>query len=455
MSKLRDILIIGGGLAGAEAAWHAAESGARVRLYEMRPVRKTPVHQTDMLAELVCSNSLKSNLISNACGLLKEEMRMLGSVTISCGDANRVPAGEALAVDRERFAECVTERIVSLPNVTLIREEVTEIPADGITIIASGPLTSDSLAESIGKLTGLDYLYFYDAVAPTITAESIDYEKAFRASRWGKGEPAYINCPFTEQEYDAFWEALVSAETVPIAEYEKIKFFEGCMPIEELARRGKQTPAYGPMRPVGLDDPRTGKWPFALVQLRQENAEGTLYGLVGFQTRMKWGEQERVFRMIPGLEHAEFVRFGVMHRNTYVESPKLLLPTLQLREHPNILLSGQITGVEGYVESAAMGILAGMNAARLVLGEEPVVLPGASMIGTLADYISSPQTENFQPMNANFGILPKPPVRIRNKKDRQAAQVETALSAIREFVDGRYQVSGIGCQGAEEPAPNN
>lgn len=431
------LTIIGGGLAGAEAAWHAARAGIDVRLYEMRPHKETPVHRTGLLAELVCSNSLKSNALTNACGLLKEEMRILGSITVSCADNNRVPAGEALAVDREKFAECVTAHVADHPNVTVIREEAIEIPTDGVTIIASGPLTSDALAAKIGELTDLRYLYFYDAVAPTITLDSIDRDIVFKASRYGKGEAAYLNCPMNEAEYNAFWEALVSAERVPLAEFEDVKFFEGCLPVEEIASRGKQTLTFGPMKPVGLDDPRTGRWPFAVVQLRQENAEGTLWGLVGFQTRLRWGEQERVFRMIPGLENAEFARFGVMHRNTYIESPKLLRPTLQMRDRPNILFAGQITGVEGYVESAAMGILAGINAARLLKGEEPVNLPKESMIGCLADYISSPETANFQPMNANFGILPKPEERIRNKKERQAHQVETALSAIRLFLGGQ------------------
>ena len=423
------VTIIGGGLAGPEAAWHVARAGVDVRLYEMRPTKETPVHRTGMLSELVCSNSLKSNLLTNAAGLL-EEMRILGSVTMECAEENRVPAGEALAVDRERFAECVTARVTSLPNVTLLHEEVTEIPSDGVTIIASGPLTSDALAKHVAGLTGSEYLYFYDAVAPTITADSIDYDRVFRASRYGKGEPAYLNCPFTEAEYDAFWEALVSAECAPVAEFEKLKFFEGCMPVEELASRGRQTLSFGPMKPVGLDDPRTGRWPHAVVQLRQENAEGTLYGLVGFQTRLKWGEQERVFRMIPGLERAEFVRFGVMHRNTYIESPKLLLPTLQMRDHGSIFFAGQITGVEGYVESAAMGILAGINAARLIKGEELLIFPKETMTGCLADYISSPQTNNFQPMNANFGVLPKPESKIRNKRTRYKAQSDRALRAI-------------------------
>lgn len=428
------IRVIGGGLAGVEAAWQIASAGLDVHLYEMRPNKETPVHQTGMLAELVCSNSLKSNLLTNGAGILKEEMRLLGSVTMECAAEHRVPAGEALAVDRERFAECVTDRLSSMPNVTLIREEVTEIPTDGITIIASGPLTSDALAKNIAELTGSDYLYFYDAVAPTITVDSIDFDKVYRASRYGKGEAAYINCPFNEAEYNAFWEALVSAERAPVAEFESMKFFEGCMPVEELASRGQKTLSFGPMKPVGLDDPKTGRWPHAVLQLRQENAEGTLWGLVGFQTRLKWGEQQRVFRMIPGLENAEFVRYGVMHRNTYIESPKLLLPTLQMREHPNIFFAGQITGVEGYVESAAMGILAGINATRLVKGEELLIPPKETMIGALADYISSPETEKFQPMNSNFGILPKIEPKIRDKKERYKAMSDRALEALKKTI---------------------
>ena len=436
------ITIIGGGLAGSEAAWHAARAGVSVRLYEMRPAKETPVHRTGMLAELVCSNSLKSNLLTSASGLLKEEMRILDSVTVACGDENRVPAGEALAVDRDRFAECVTERVSGLPNVEVIREEATELPTEGVVIIASGPLTSDALAKRIAELTGREYLYFYDAVAPTVTADSINYNVIFKASRYDKGEAAYLNCPLTEDEYNAFYDALVSAERMPLTEIENLKLFEGCMPVEELASRGRQTLAFGPMKPVGLADPRTGRRPYAVVQLRQENIEGTLWGMVGFQTRLKWGEQERVFHMIPGLERAEFARLGIMHRNTYIESPKLLLPTMQMRRTPgsldpstpqSLFFAGQITGVEGYVESAAMGIIAGMNAARVINGEEPLVFPRERMIGSLADYVSSPQTADFQPMNANFGILPKPEERIRSMKDRQAVQVESAIEAVKRL----------------------
>jgi len=409
----------------------------------MRPTKQTPIHQTGCLAELVCSNSLKSNLLTNASGLLKAEMRLLNSIVVACADENRLPAGEALAVDREHFAECVTSRVTDLPNVTLIREEITEIP-DGVTVIATGPLTSDALAKAIADLTGRNYLYFYDAVAPTITADSIDLSKVFRASRYGKGDADYLNCPMTEAEYNGFWEALVSAERVPLAEFESLKLFEGCMPVEESASRGRQTLSFGPMKPVGLTDPRTGNRPYAVVQLRQENVEGTLWGMVGFQTRLRWGEQERVFRMIPGLETAEFARFGVMHRNTYIESPKLLAPTLALESPHNLkpttqnplFFAGQITGVEGYVESAAMGIIAGINAARLIKSEAPMVFPRESMMGSLADYISNPETPDFQPMNANFGILPKPDPPIRNKRARQSAQVSIALNAIKAMEIG-------------------
>lgn len=437
MNAERELVVIGGGLAGAEAAWQAARAGVRVRLYEMRPAKQTAVHRTGLLAELVCSNSLKSDLLTSASGLLKEEMRILGSLVVECADANRLPAGQALAVDRGRYAECVTERLSTLPEITLFHQEVTKLPPDGIVIIASGPLTSEALAEEISLLTGRDYLYFYDAVAPTITADSIDYDIVYRASRYGKGDADYLNCPMNEDEYNAFYDTLIAAERLPTSAIEPIKLFEGCMPVEEIASRGRQTLAFGPLKPVGLDDPRTGKYPYAVVQLRQENREGTLWGLVGFQTRLKWLEQERVFRMIPGLQNAEFARYGVMHRNTYIESPQLLLPTMRMRTplpasgEGSIFFAGQITGVEGYVESAAMGIVAGINAARLIKGQEPVVFPRETMIGALADYISSPQTTDFQPMNANFGILPKPEQRIRNKRDRQAAQVARALETIR------------------------
>jgi len=448
------VAIVGGGLAGAEAAWQAGSRGVHVRLFEMRPIRKTPVHRTDLLAELVCSNSLKSNLLTTASGLLKQEMRILNSVVVACADTHCLPAGEALAVDRERFAQCVTQRVLALPHVELIREEVSDIP-EGISILASGPLTSESLSAAIARFTGRKHLHFYDAVAPTVFYDSIDLDRVFMASRYDKGDKDYINCPMTEEEYNAFWEALVNAERVPIPDFEPMNLFEGCLPIEELASRGKQTLLFGPLKPVGLRDPRTGKQPFAVAQLRQENAEGTLWGLVGFQTRLKWKEQERVFRMIPGLEHCRFARFGVMHRNTYIESPVLLTQTLefsrekvqQLKKNEcadldfnrnkvsHLFFAGQITGVEGYVESAAMGLVAGINAALIVLGKEPVAFPRETMIGSLVHYITNPHTADFQPMNANFGLLPELPKRIRNKRDYHARQVETALNAMREFAE--------------------
>lgn len=427
-----DVIIIGAGLAGSEASWFATRAGVQVRLYEMRPEHSTPAHQTGLCAELVCSNSLKSNRITSASGLLKEEMRILGSVIVACADANRIPGGEALAVDRDRFAECVTARVMGLPNLTLVREEATHLPKDRVLVIASGPLTSDKLANEIAKITAHEHLYFHDAVAPTITAESINWNKVFRASRYAKGEAAYLNCPLTEKEFDEFWAALVTAERTPLAEFENLQLFEGCMPVEELASRGRLTLAFGPMKPVGLVDPRTGKRPFAVVQLRQENLDGTLWGMVGFQTRLRWREQERVFRMIPGLEQAEFVRYGVMHRNTYINSPQILLPTMQMRNQPRILFAGQITGVEGYVESAAMGIIAGVNAARLVLGKPAVVFPKETMMGALANYVAHGGSENFQPMNANFGLLP-PVELVRGKTLIREHQTKRALSAIRKM----------------------
>ena len=377
------VTIIGAGMAGSEAAWQAAQRGAKVRLIEMRPVKMSPAHQSDKAAEIVCSNSFKSNLMTSASGLLKAEMRRLDSLIVGSADATAVPAGEALAVDREAFSERVTERLEAHPNITFVREEAADIPADGPVVIASGPLTSDSLAAKIGELTGRYDLYFYDAVAPIVDASTIDYSKIFRASRYGKNsegtdedDAAYLNCPFDlKSDFLAFAEEIANAEKAPIHDFEDIKYFEACLPVEELARRGAKTLAFGPLKPVGLIDPATGRRPYAVVQLRQENKAATLYNLVGFQTRLKWGEQKRIFRMIPGLENAEFVRFGVMHRNTYIHSPSLLDATLQLRKEPRILFAGQIVGVEGYLESAAMGLIAGINAARLAHGAPPAHLP--------------------------------------------------------------------------------
>jgi len=426
-----EITIIGGGLAGSEAAWQAANAGAKVRLIEMRGVKPTPVHVGDKLAELVCSNSLKSNLLTNAAGLLKEEMRRLDSLIVAAGDASSVPAGEALAVDRELFAACITGKLESHPNITLERAEVTTIDENTAHIVATGPLTSDALAAEVGRLTGQSQLFFYDAVAPTIDASTIDREKAFMASRYDKGDAAYLNCPFSKAEYQAFYEALLSAELAPLAEHEaKVPYFEGCLPIEVLASRGPKTLSFGPMKPVGLTDPRTGHRPWACLQLRQENRAGTLFSMVGFQTRMKWGDQKRVFRMIPGLENAEFVRYGVIHRNTYIQSPQVLADTLQMKAYPNVFFAGQITGVEGYVESAATGILAGRNAARHLLGQPLLTLPDTTMLGALANYVAHYDGKDFQPMNANWGIVPPLPDRIRDKKEKNTLLAERGLSAL-------------------------
>jgi methylenetetrahydrofolate--tRNA-(uracil-5-)-methyltransferase len=434
-------------MAGSEAAWQAAERGARVRLVEMRPVKMSPAHQTDRAAEIVCSNSFKSNLLTNASGVLKEEMRRLGSVIVGSADATAVPAGEALAVDREAFSDHVTERLAAHPNITLVREEATDLPDDGPVIIASGPLTSDALAARIGALTGRYDLYFYDAVAPIVDASTIDYSKVFRASRYGKtaeggtseedDSAAYLNCPMEKDEYLAFHAELVKAEKAPIHDFEDIKFFEACLPVEELAARGPKTLAFGPLKPVGLVDPRTGRRPYAVIQLRQENKAATLYNLVGFQTRLKWGEQKRILRMIPGLENAEFVRFGVMHRNTYIHSPSLLAPTLQMREHPRILFAGQIVGVEGYLESAAMGLVAGINAARLARGEEPAVWPEETILGSLTKYVSAYEGKHFAPMNSCWGLLPPlDGARVRDKRERGGKMGERALAAFDVFTAG-------------------
>lgn len=428
------VTVVGGGLAGSEAAWQVAKLGVRVRLFEMRPVRKTPAHHTDRLAELVCSNSLGSNLPDSASGLLKAEMRRFGSLIIEAADASSVPAGGALAVDRERFAEAVTGRLAAHPLVEMRREEVPGVPAEGPVIVATGPLTSDALAADIKAVTGTEDLYFYDAAAPIVTAESVDESAGFWAARWGKGTDDYFNCVLSKEEYTAFYQALVSAEWHAGHIEEELKFFEACMPVEEIATRGERTLLFGPMRPVGLTDPRTGRRPYAVVQLRKENAAASLLNLVGFQTRLKWGEQRRVFGMIPALRNAEFVRYGVMHRNTFVNSPRVLHPTYQTRVRSDLFLAGQMTGVEGYVESAAAGMIAGLNAARMVLGLGPVEPPRESMIGSLAYYITHADPEHFQPMNANFGLLPELAEPVRDKKARKASQVERALAAVGEWV---------------------
>ncbi|KMK77207.1 FADH(2)-oxidizing methylenetetrahydrofolate--tRNA-(uracil(54)-C(5))-methyltransferase TrmFO [Alkalihalobacillus pseudalcaliphilus] len=425
--------VVGAGLAGSEAAWQLAKRGIKVHLYEMRPVRQTAAHHTDKFAELVCSNSLRSNALTNAVGVLKEEMRTLDSVIIAAADAASVPAGGALAVDRHDFAAIVTEKVKNHPNVTVMNEEVASIPA-GPTIIATGPLTSDNLSKELRALTGEEYLYFYDAAAPIIETDSIDMDKVYLKSRYDKGEAAYLNCPMTEEEFDRFYEALTTAETVPLKEFEKEIFFEGCMPIEVMANRGKKTMLFGPMKPVGLEDPKTGKRPYAVVQLRQDNTSGTLYNIVGFQTHLKWGPQKDVIRLIPGLENAEIVRYGVMHRNTFINSPNLLKPTYQYKDREDLFFAGQITGVEGYVESAAAGLVAGINAAKLLKDEELVELPESTIMGSMAQYITNANPKNFQPMNANFGLLPPFSERIRNKKDRYEKLAERALGEIQNFV---------------------
>ncbi|WP_110112842.1 FADH(2)-oxidizing methylenetetrahydrofolate--tRNA-(uracil(54)-C(5))-methyltransferase TrmFO [Bacillus sp. CGMCC 1.16541] len=431
--KEQVVNVIGAGLAGSEAAWQIAKRGVKVHLYEMRPVKQTPAHHTDKFAELVCSNSLRANTLTNAVGVLKEEMRHLDSVIIKAADACSVPAGGALAVDRHEFAAHVTESVKNHPNVTVINEEITEIP-EGPTVIATGPLTSQALSEQLRSLTGEDYLYFYDAAAPILEKDSIDMDKVYLKSRYDKGEAAYLNCPMTEEEFNTFYEALISAETVPLKEFEKEIYFEGCMPIEVMAQRGKKTMLFGPLKPVGLEDPKTGKRPYAVVQLRQDDAAGTLYNIVGFQTHLKWGAQKEVLRLIPGLENAEVVRYGVMHRNTFINSPKLLKPTYQYRDREDLFFAGQMTGVEGYVESAASGLMAGMNAARLVLGEELAVLPQETAIGSMAHYITHTSAKNFQPMNANFGLFKDLEVKIKSKQERNEAHAKRALETIQNFI---------------------
>lgn len=432
---MKKVIIVGAGMAGSEAAWQVAQRGIKVDLYEMRPEKSTPAHKTEKFAELVCSNSLRGAGLENAVGLLKEEMRQLNSIIMESADINRVPAGGALAVDREEFSQYITDKVKNHPNVTVINKEIETIPQedDAITIIASGPLTSEVLAKSIGELTGQDYFYFYDAAAPLISKESIDMSKAYRASRYGKGTADYINCPMDKEEYEKFWQELTTAELAPIKEFEKAKFFEGCMPVEEMARRGIDTLLYGPLKPVGLEDPKTGKRPYAVVQLRQDNAADSLYNIVGFQTHLKWPEQKRVFGLIPGLENAEFVRYGVMHRNTFINSPELLRSTLQYKDRDDLLFAGQMTGVEGYIESAASGLVAGVNAAYLAKGENPVIFPEQTAHGSMCKYITSAVAKHFQPMNANFGLMPPLEERIRDKKLKKQKIAERALEFLAKF----------------------
>jgi len=430
------LTIIGGGLAGSEAAWQAAIRGVDVALYEMRPRATTPAHKTDLLAELVCSNSLGSNLPDRAPGLLKEELRRLGSLVMCAADANVVPAGGALAVGREAFSRAITEAVERHPRITLVREEVTRLPTEDMVIVATGPLTSDALAEEVVALAGEERLSFYDAMAPIVALESIDQTKTFRASRYDRGEADYINCPMTREEYDRFIEALLTAETVPLRDFERedARFFEACLPVEVLARRGHNALAFGPLKPVGLRDPRTGHRPYAVVQLRQDNLAGTLYNLVGFQTNLRWPEQKRVFGMIPGLENAEWVRYGQMHRNTFINAPALIEPTMRWRTRPGLYFAGQIVGTEGYVGSTASGLLAGVNAARALRGLGEVVFPPTTMLGALAHYVSTPQGGQFQPMKPNMGLLPSLEASHRKKRERNAAYAERSLADLQAFI---------------------
>jgi methylenetetrahydrofolate--tRNA-(uracil-5-)-methyltransferase len=428
---MNEVHIIGGGFAGVEAAWQAAQSGARVRLYEMRPVQQTPAHRTDKLGEIVCSNSLKSDEPGTAPYLLKEELRRGASIVMEAAAATRVPAGAALAVDRQRFAELITERIEAHPNIHVVREEVREIPLDAITVIATGPLTSDALTKEIMRLTGDDQLYFYDAIAPIVAADTIDTEIAFRAARYDKGGDDYLNCPFDEEQYARFYNELVNAKSVPLQRFEETRWFEACLPIEELGRRGVDTLRYGPMKPVGLRDPRTGRQPYAAVQLRQENVLADAYSLVGFQNHLRFGEQARVLRLIPGLAEAEFLQFGQIHRNTYICAPRFLAPTLQVRTQKALFFAGQITGVEGYIESVASGWLAGLNAARLAAGLELIEAPQRSATGALARYVSGADPKTYQPANITFALLEplseEDKRRVRRKQERRQLQVTQAL----------------------------
>lgn len=433
------IKIIGAGLAGCEAAWQCARRGVEVELHEMRPVKSTPAHQTDKFAELVCSNSLKSESENTAPWLLKEEMRRVDSLLLRIAKETSVPAGHALAVDRETFSAKVTEAISAEPNIHIIRQEVTHIKEDaGLTVVATGPLTSDALSLEIARLSGSDHLYFYDSISPIVEADSIDITKVYMAARYGKGTADYINCPFTKEEYDRFIDALTLAEMVEGHDWENLNYFEGCLPIEEIARRGRDTLRFGPMKPVGLDDPRTGKWPYAVVQLRQENLRADSYNLVGFQNHLKFGDQARVLRLIPGLENAKFVRYGQIHRNTYINAPALLTETLNLKRHPNVFFSGQISGVEGYTESIAMGMLVGMNVAQIAQGRAPAPPPRETALGSLVHYICHAEARNFQPANITFDLLPQLDEatrrRVRDKKLRHKMVCEKALEKLASWL---------------------
>lgn len=422
--------IIGAGLAGCEAAWQLASMGVNVMLYEMKPMKKTPAHHFDTFAELVCSNSLRSNQLENAVGLLKEELRILGSLIMKCADECRIPAGGALAVDRVRFTEYVTQNIKNNKNIRVINMEAEALPDDAITIIATGPLTTEKFSDYIKQIIGENYLFFFDAAAPIIEYSSIDMSKAFKASRYGKGEDDYINCPMSKEQYEAFWQELVKAETAEVKSFEDTMVFEGCMPVEVMAKRGIDTLRFGPLKPVGIIDPATGKEPYAVVQLRQDNASASLYNMVGFQTHLKWPEQKRVFRMIPGLENAEFARYGVMHRNTFINSPRLLDSCYSLKKNSRIFFAGQITGVEGYVESTSSGMVAGINAAMDFLGQNRIDFPGNTAIGALAKYVSNPAVKNFQPMNINYGIINNCDVKIREKRKKNFEISKKSLETI-------------------------
>jgi len=430
------VTIVGGGLAGCEAAWQLARRGVGVDLFEMRPLRRTPVHQTGDFAELVCSNSLRGNALDQAAGLLKEEMRRLDSLVLRVADAVRVPAGSALAVDRGLFARRMTEAIEALPQVRIHREEVPRIPEDPVTIVATGPLTSDPLAEDVAAFVGRDHLHFFDAISPVIEADTIDTGRAFRASRYGKGGDDYLNCALDAKEYEAFLAALTGADCASIKDFEKELFFEGCLPVEVIAARGRDTLRFGPMKPVGLSDPRTGRRPHAVVQLRQDNLAASHFSMVGFQTQLKWGEQKRVFQMIPGLEKAEFVRYGMIHRNTFINAPLVLEPTFETRKRRGLFFAGQMSGVEGYVESAASGLLAGLGACLRVLGREPVPLPEDTALGALGRYISHSDPGSYQPTNIAFGLLPELEPRVRDKAKRRQALARRALDSLARFEEG-------------------
>ncbi|MBP2629415.1 MAG: Methylenetetrahydrofolate--tRNA-(uracil-5-)-methyltransferase trmFO [Firmicutes bacterium] len=428
------VIVIGAGLAGSEAAWQIAQKGINVDLYEMRPKILTPAHHSENFAELVCSNSLRGAGLENAVGLMKEEMRQMNSLIMEAADATKVPAGGALAVDRQGFSEYITKKIKNHPLIHVINEEVTEIPeTDDVVIIASGPLTSPALSEKIANLAGQEYLYFYDAAAPIVVKESLNMDRAYKASRYGKGDDDYINCPMNREEYQVFWNELVNAEKTETKDFEKAIFFEGCMPVEEMASRGVDTLRYGPLKPVGLEHPITGEKPYAVVQLRQDNYAASLYNIVGFQTHLKWPEQKRVFGLIPGLDTAEFVRYGVMHRNTFINSPTVLKPTLQMQKNFKILFAGQMTGVEGYIESAACGLVAGINAAKITSGQEPIIYPADTAHGAMCQYITNADAKKFQPMNVNFGLLPPLSERIKDKKLKNRTISERALASLEAF----------------------